>query len=205
MTGTAPVRYLHVSNALSYLSLLAGLLAVIAAKDLSSWHLSGALITVSVLLDTFDGRFARLFPRSSDQAVFGMELDSLVDAVVFGFVPVACLYLLLDFGTSAAVRFWWSGAAFIYLVSALTRLGCYNLLQAKEDHFVGMPTTLAALLLSTFALAGISPAVWGFALVCCACAMLAPFALPRPRGPAFVLFISWIILVFTLHVRELLR
>jgi CDP-diacylglycerol--serine O-phosphatidyltransferase len=200
MNSRTPSRYLHPSNALTYGSLLAGLLAVIAAAERSSWHLSGALITSSVVLDTLDGRFARLFPRSEDQSAFGVQLDSLVDAVVFGFVPIACLYLLLDFGASATARFWWTGAALAYLVSALTRLGCYNLYQVNEDHFVGLPTTLAALFLSTLFLASPPLVLSVLALVVCAYTMVAPIAIPRPRGVALAVFATWITLVLALHL-----
>lgn len=202
MNSVTPVRYIHLSNTLTYGSLLAGLLAVITAKEISSWHVSGALIAVSVVLDTFDGRFARLFPRSDDQKAFGLQIDSLVDAVVFGFVPVVCMYLLLDFGPSTTGRLWWFGAALAYLVSALTRLGCYNIHQAKEDQFVGIPTTLAALLLSTLFLVSASPFLSGISLSLCALAMVSSFAFPRPRGLALAVFVIWSTLVLALHLRE---
>lgn len=200
MNSGTPSRYLHASNALTYGSLLAGLLAVIAAAEKSSWHLSGALIASSVVLDTLDGRFARLFPRNSDQSAFGVQLDSLVDAVVFGFVPITCMYLLLDFGASVTARFCWTVAALAYVVSALTRLGCYNLHQVNEDHFVGVPTTLAALFLSTLFLASPPLVLVVLALVVCAYIMVARIAIPRPRGVTLAVFVFWITLVLALHV-----
>jgi phosphatidylserine synthase len=202
MKKTSPTYYLHHSNTLTYGSLLTGLFAVITAKEFSSWHLSGALIAASTALDTLDGRFARLFSRNDNQKAFGKQFDSLVDAVVFGFVPVACMYLLLDFDSSISVRLWWSGAAFAYIVSALTRLGCFNLHQADENHFVGIPTTLSALMLSTLFFVSASPGLSMLALVVCAYAMLAPIALPRPRGAALAVFVVWSVLVFALHLFE---
>ncbi len=202
MNNGTPLRYIHPSNILTYGSLLTGLFAVITAKELSSWHVSGALIAISVVLDTYDGRFARLFSRSNDEKAFGMQLDSLVDGVVFGFVPVTCMYLLLDFGLSTMARLLWSGAALAYLVSALTRLGCFNIHQANEGHFVGIPTTLAALVLSTLFLINESPVLSGFALGICAIAMIAPLAIPRPRGSALTVFVLWITLVLVLHLLE---
>src|SRR5204863_51229 len=76
--------YFHPSNAVTYLSLLAGLLAVVTAKEWRSWSAAGGLLALSALADTLDGRFARLFRRDSDQQRFGVELDSLADAVTFG-------------------------------------------------------------------------------------------------------------------------
>ena len=202
MNNSQPLHYLHYRNALTYGSLLAGLIAVITAKELSSWHISGALIAASVALDTFDGRFSRLFPRNNEQQAFGLQLDSLVDAVVFGFVLVVCMYILLDFGSSTSERLWWSGAALAYLVSALTRLGCYNIHQADEDHFVGIPTTLTALLLSTFFFLNASPGFSMLVLFICAYAMLAPIAIPRPHSVALAVLLIWITLVIALHLLE---
>jgi len=50
--------YFHPSNAVTYLSLLAGLLAVVTAKEWRSWSAAGGLLALSALADTLDGRFA---------------------------------------------------------------------------------------------------------------------------------------------------
>ena len=205
MSDRTPLYYVHASNALTYSSLLAGMLAAIAAQELSSWHVSGGLLALCALLDTFDGRFARRFRRNSDQSAFGVELDSLADAVVFGFVPVACMYPLLEFGESVGVRVFWLTAAMVYLVGALTRLGCYNLHQSKADHFLGVPTTLAALFLAALFLAEPSALVSAFALIACAFAMVASIPIPRPRGVGMAAFVGSILLVLALHCVEVFR
>ncbi len=88
---TGPARYVHASNGVTYLSLLAGLLAVVTAREWRSWSAAGGLIAVCALADTLDGRFARLFRRDADAQRFGVELDSLADALTFGLVPVVAL------------------------------------------------------------------------------------------------------------------
>ena len=202
MSERTPFYYVHPSNTLTYSSLFAGLLAAIAAKELSSWHVSGGLLALCALLDTFDGRFARRFRRNSEQSAFGVELDSLADAVVFGFIPLACMYPLLDFGGSHGIRVLWLAAAMVYLVSGLTRLGCYNIHQSKADHFLGVPTTLAALFLSALFLAGPSAPLAALALIACAFVMLAPIPIPRPRGVGMAAFVGSILLVLVLHSVE---
>ncbi|MBI5444052.1 MAG: CDP-alcohol phosphatidyltransferase family protein [Deltaproteobacteria bacterium] len=197
-----PAGYLHPRNILTYGSMATGLLAVLAASELGSWHASGALLALSVLLDTFDGRFARLWPRTADERAFGVELDSLSDAVVFGFAPAVCLGLLSDFGPAALAPLVWSAAALAYLSAAVTRLGCDNLHQVGADRFVGLPTTLAGLLLSTLFLA--RPLPWASALVLAALAagMLAPLPVPRARGKILVVFGLWILGVLAWHTVE---
>jgi len=200
MKERSPQYYLHSSNALTYASLLSGLLAVVAARGGGSWNIAGALLALSALLDTFDGRYAGSFPRSEDRKAFGVELDSLADAVVFGFVPIACVYLLTDFSGSVMVALLWLGAATAYLVSALTRLGCYNLHQSKADSFTGMPTTVAALVLSALFLGRPSAAASAAALVALAVLMVSSITIPRPRGAGMAAFIASIVLIVILHL-----
>jgi len=101
------------------------------------------LIGASVLLDGFDGAVARLTKTESN---FGVQLDSLVDAVTFGLV------------TSAMVYFWGfknldpqlgKVIGFAFLSAGIIRLARFNVL--KEAHvmpaniFVGLPIPLGAL------------------------------------------------------------
>ena len=82
-------RYFHLSNLLTYLSVLTGLCAIFSAHKLQSWSVAGGLIALCALADTFDGKFARLFTRSESLKNFGIQLDSLADALTFGLVVYA--------------------------------------------------------------------------------------------------------------------
>ena len=53
---SSPAWYIQASNLLTYLSLAAGLLAVLAGAQ-HSWSMAGGLIALAVIADTFDGRF----------------------------------------------------------------------------------------------------------------------------------------------------
>ena len=202
MSSPSPARYLQPSNLVTYGSLLAGLLAVATAKEWASWNAAGGLIALSVLLDTFDGRFAARFQRSDDQRAFGIQLDSLADAVTFGFVPIVCLLLLWDAGASPAALLSWYAGAILYLVGALTRLGCYNLHQAGDDRFLGVPTTLAAFLLSALYLMRPAAIVSATALGALAVAMVVPLPVPRPRGAGMVAFVAAVAAVIALHALQ---
>lgn len=197
MDGPA-ARYLHPSNLLTYLSVLAGLGAVIAAQELRSWPVAGGLIAVCALADTFDGKFARLFARSDSLMKFGVQLDSLADALVFGLVPVTCLSLLLPF-QSAAAYLAWCAAAFFYVVSAITRLGAYNLSHDQAGGFVGLPTTVAGLIWSSAFLAQPSALASTVLLAACGVAMVSPLPIARPRGAVKFAFVAWPVVLITLH------
>jgi len=199
MKNPPPYHYLHQRNSLTYGSLLAGMFAVFLSTK-SSWSAVWSLITVSIFLDTFDGQFARRFKRSEDESAFGIQLDSLVDAVVFGLVPTACLYLLLDPGDSGIFTVIWTTVAFAYLVTGLTRLGCYNIHQASGDFFTGMPIPLSALVLSTVAAVTRSPVIFVLLLAVCSWAMVAPLRIPRPTGWKILIFTGWVVAVFIFHI-----
>ena len=201
MDGAA-ARYIHPSNLLTYLSVLAGLSAIFLAHELQSWSAAGGLIALCVLADTFDGRFACLFTRDDNLKNFGIQLDSLADALAFGVVPVVCLCLLLSF-ESAAAYFTWCAAAFFYVVSAITRLGVYNLHHAESIGFVGLPTTVAGLILSSAFLAQPSIALSAVLLVACGILMVSPIQIPRPKGLVTIAYIAWPILLIGLHIAGL--
>jgi CDP-diacylglycerol---serine O-phosphatidyltransferase len=193
-----PARYLRCSNLLSYLSLLSSLLAVIVAREWSSWEYAGILLATSAFADTFDGRFARLFSRSEPEKAFGAQLDSLIDAVAFGIVPVVCLQSLTAF-TSISTQIAWTAAAFIYLVCALTRLGYYNLQSDTHSGFIGLPTTLAALFWSTVFLTHPSVIPTILMLVFLGAAMVSSIPISRPRGLAMWAYMLWFMAVFVFY------
>ena len=96
--------------AMTYTSLALGVAALAAALQ-GSAHGVGALLAAAALADTFDGRFARQFRRSAEDAAMGGELDSLSDAIVFGVVPVAAMSILLG---AASNGLWWILAAIFH-------------------------------------------------------------------------------------------
>ena len=190
-----PARYIRLCNLLTYISLLCSLLAVFAAREYRSWEAAGLLLAVSALADTFDGKFALLFQRTENESEFGAQLDSLVDAVSFGIVPVVCLQSLVQFD-SASARFESLVAAFVYVLCAVTRLGYYNLHHHAQPGFIGLPTTLAALLWSTLFLTHPSAIPVALISVLVGGAMVSPLTVSRPRGIAMGAYMLWFLVVF---------
>src|SRR5262249_55006427 len=78
-----------IPNILTMLALCAGLTSVRFAL-LPRWEFAVAAIALAGVLDTLDGRIARLLDSSSK---FGAELDSLADVIGFGVAPALVLYL----------------------------------------------------------------------------------------------------------------
>jgi CDP-diacylglycerol--serine O-phosphatidyltransferase len=115
------------------------LLQIVKGNFINGVYLIGA----SVILDGFDGTVARLTKTESN---FGVQLDSLVDAVAFGLVTSAMIYFWgfreLDPALGKVV-------AFVFLSAGVIRLARFNVLKEADamptNIFVGLPIPLGAL------------------------------------------------------------
>lgn len=144
---TTPLGAFHRSNLLTYASLAAGVGAIAVAAR-GDGGVAAVLIAISVVADTFDGRFARQFQRTAIQRDIGVQLDSLSDAIAFGIAPVVCLraHALAPWGVPAAglglglgreapalVAIFWL-CAVAYAACAITRLAAYNVSHDNDDQ-----------------------------------------------------------------------
>jgi len=97
------------------------------------------LIGFAMVLDTLDGRIARLTGATSE---FGEEFDSLADVISFGVAPAT---LAFAWGLEPLGRLG-GAAAFLYVIATAMRLARFNI-QAKggdKRYFVGLPSPSAA-------------------------------------------------------------
>ena len=193
------MRYIALSNAVSYLSLAAALAAIHFAAG--GWfHLTAAVWTLSALLDNFDGAFASLFKRDEMQKEFGKELDSLIDCIAFGIVPIACLRLVA-YPQGTALRVAFVVASMLYVVATVTRLGNFNLLSRRgEKGFEGLPTTEAVLVLATVLLFPLPLDYAWTLLIVLSVLMLVPVRIASPVGVVRVLLTAWLVAVTGAHV-----
>ncbi len=129
-------------NLFTTASLFSGFYAVVAAMN-GHFENSAIAIFVSMVLDSLDGRVARM---TNTQSAFGAEYDSLVDMVAFGVAPalVAFSWALSDLGKIGWI------ASFIYVAGAALRLARFNTQIGSTDkkYFVGLPSPSAAALVA---------------------------------------------------------
>jgi len=194
--GVPPWRHLAVCNAVTYLSLTAGV-AALGCAAAGRLHLMAASWCVAVLADNLDGRFASRFDRTEQARLFGRELDSLVDVVSFGAVPVACFLLLAPPPAPLGVA-GFLAPALLYLTAMVTRLGAHNV--AGPGGCPGLPSTEAALVLATVLLVPGAAAYAGWVLLPLAVLMLLPVHPPRPRGLVLVALVAWVLGVTGAHL-----
>jgi CDP-diacylglycerol--serine O-phosphatidyltransferase len=119
-------------------NLFCGFLALVLATQ-ARFAEAAVAIFVGIILDTLDGKVARLTKTTSQ---FGVELDSLADVVTFGVAPAFVLYsmALAPLGRAA-----WLGA-FLFVVCGALRLARFNVYAGVTDkrYFVGLPIPAAA-------------------------------------------------------------
>jgi CDP-diacylglycerol--serine O-phosphatidyltransferase len=109
------------------------------------FYRAGWFIVFAGILDTLDGRVARL---SGTGTRFGAELDSLVDIVSFGVAPAFLMYQVeFASGGPAAWIF-----CYFYVMAAAIRLARFNVTQAgrAKTHFIGLPSPAAGMTLATY-------------------------------------------------------
>ncbi|MCJ0902298.1 phosphatidylcholine/phosphatidylserine synthase [Rhodococcus sp. ARC_M6] len=142
---TQAVRLLP--SVITILALCAGLSAVKFALD-GEPGISLAMVGAAAVLDSLDGRIARLLDATSK---IGAELDSLSDSISFGVAPALVLYVTLLDGTG----FGWI-IALVFAVSIVLRLARFNTLLDDDDvpayareYFVGVPAPAGALIALT--------------------------------------------------------
>ena len=129
-------------NLFTTASLFAAFYAIVQATN-GFYENSAIAIVIAAVLDSLDGRVARMTNTVSD---FGKEYDSLVDLVAFGLAPALVFYEwgLKDFG-----KIGWL-TAFVYAATTALRLARFNTQDTKGNkYFRGLPCPAAAVLAAT--------------------------------------------------------
>ncbi len=142
------------ANGVTYLGIMA---AVIGIAYSDKPKIAMLMLLVSGICDLFDGRVARMFPRTETEKRFGIQLDSFADTVSFVIFPA--VFLLRQWRTV-----WMALTAIVYVFAGVTRLCWFDITtDGHTKYFQGMPVTCAAmwlpLLYCIAALAGFSATV----------------------------------------------
>jgi CDP-diacylglycerol--serine O-phosphatidyltransferase len=105
---------------------------------------AAVLIIIAALMDGLDGVVARATHTPSD---FGIELDSLADAISFGVATSVLLYYWgMEMAGPPAVFF-----SFVFLTSGVLRLARYNVrtkVPSDRKHYQGLTVPSAAMFMA---------------------------------------------------------
>ena len=133
---------------LTYLSLIS---AVVGMTLSAQGRFTAAVLCLmlSGLCDAFDGTVARSKKdRTEDEKAFGIQIDSLCDAVSFGVFPAVLCYHLGADGLVGVV------CMALFVLCAVIRLGFFNVLEGKRQQteggsnktYRGLPVTTSSML-----------------------------------------------------------
>ena len=126
-------------NLFTTFGIFCGFYGIVASM---SGHFTDAAFAlfIAMLMDSFDGRVARMTNTTSD---FGAEYDSLADIVSFGVAPALIAYNWAHLAQLGKLG--WL-AAFTYVVCGALRLARFNIMPETIDkkYFQGLPIPAAA-------------------------------------------------------------
>lgn len=129
-------------------NLACGFFSILAATK-GNFAQAGWLILFAMVFDMFDGRIARLLGTESN---FGVEMDSLADAVSFCTAPAMLMY----FFVLHTQPIWGAPIACVYACFGVLRLAKFNAMayagEGSKKYFAGLPTPAAAAILASFAI-----------------------------------------------------
>lgn len=162
-------------------SFFAGFFAITASLT-SNYENAAIAIFIAMVMDSLDGRVARL---TNTMTAFGAVLDSLADTVSFAVAPAFLAYV---WSLSALGKFGWL-AAFVYMVAVTLRLARFNTQLGNTDkrYFQGLACPAAAAVVSSF--------IW----VCYDCEISGKSV---ALALAFIMFIVSILMVSNIRFRS---
>ena len=140
------IRLFTIPNAVTLGNLLCGSCAAVSALVYNDFVVAFWLLAAAAVFDFADGAVARLLDQFTQ---LGVQLDSLSDAVSFGFAPAAIMFAL-----STDAEPLWVGAGgidimrfLIFVMAAFSalRLAKFNIDPSQSDEFCGLPTPANAL------------------------------------------------------------
>jgi len=196
------IGYYNYTVILTYMSLVSSVIGIFLATGCGGNppHPEYAIIClmVSGLCDMFDGKVARTKKdRSENEKKFGIQIDSLCDAVCFGLLPSVI-------GYSIGMNEWCDIPILVlFPLCAVIRLAYFNV--AEEDRqkkttenrkvYEGLPVTSVALILPLLYsfhkdIGEWFPTVYGGAMFLIALAFITRFKVKKPDMKTMMCFIG---------------
>lgn len=194
---------------LTYISLVSSVIGIMFACGLCGGEANPTYaiicLMISGLCDMFDGKIARTKKdRTEDEKKFGIQIDSLCDAVCFGVLPAVI-------GYSVGLRSWVDIPVLaLFPLCAIIRLAYFNVTEESRQKktsdvrkvYEGLPVTSVSLILpllysfhkdigSTY-----FPAVYGGAMLLIAIAFITRVKVKKPSMKTMFIFIGIGVLEF---------
>lgn len=162
-------REVSLADSLTVLNALLGFSAI--AYSLYDFEKSFALFYLALIADGLDGWVA----SKTEKSRIGKELDSLADSISFGIYPALTMVIF----NNSLFAF-----ASLFLAFSILRLARFNVLNL--EGFVGIPTSVSAIVMTSLLRLQQSFEILAFASVILAILMVSDLRYPRIRGALLV-------------------
>lgn len=135
------------ASALTYGNLVAGSVSVFGSMRGQRMR-PAALIMIGGMCDGLDGAWAR---RAGGESDFGVAIDALADVISFGLAPACLLLNYAPAGGPSRVR----GTPVLYVAATASRLARHQTSPTVQGEFVGLPASVAGILLAFGSMTGV--------------------------------------------------
>lgn len=143
-------------------------------------------LIMAAICDAFDGVVARRFKSLKEQEIYGVELDSLSDAISFGVLPMMIVLNLTVHNFLTYI------ISVFFVLCGVIRLAYFNMLtttrKSNGKEFIGLPITASAIIIplvyfiSYFFKFKHSIIVFPVTLLITGILFISPFKLKKPTG-----------------------
>jgi len=192
-----------IPNLFTLSNLYVGFLSIFFAAN-GDFRNASVLILIGMMLDSMDGRLARMLNAQSEM---GKELDSLADIVTFGVAPATLVYYI-SFSQHGLVGLLVAG---MFPLFGAFRLARFNITSKNSLHyFTGIPITAAGGLLTLVAMLyqWISPIVISVTFMALCFLMVSKIKIPSfkevplPKYGTIITLLLVVVIVLILRSRD---
>lgn len=181
---------------LTYVGVCFAILGIFFVSDINNLLIC---LIIAGVCDLFDGAVARRMKRDREDALYGIQIDSLADMVSFIFLPIVILVNIshnniLDFFISC-----------FYVLCGLSRLAYFNISAIQKENnpikfFTGLPVTYVSIIIP------ISYLVFGhkfkdlypYLILIIAILFILKIKIPKPTKKSYMFFIILAIVLIIL-------
>ena len=191
---------------LTYIGLAVSIFGILICFNNNEKSIGFAMscLIIAGICDLFDGQLARKCKRTEQEKNFGIELDSLVDAIDFIALPIA-IFLRLQMNT------WYHYIIMvIFAICGIARLAYFNIMVEDNNkpvkYYMGLPVTYTALIFPVFYLLkyilplNIFSIIYTVLIAIVAVLNIINIKIIKPKGMAYLVFSLLAIIMLILYL-----
>ena len=191
---------------LTYIGLAVSIFGILICFNNNEKSVGWAMscLIIAGICDLFDGQLARKCKRTEQEKNFGIELDSLVDAIDFIVLPIA-IFLRLQMNT------WYHYIIMvIFAICGIARLAYFNIMVEDNNkpvkYYMGLPVTYTALIFPVFYLLkyilplNIFSIIYTVLIAIVAVLNIINIKIIKPKGMAYLVFSLLAIIMLILYL-----